>query len=295
MHTTLDEWEILQAVVQLGGFAQAAKQLHRSQSTISYAVSQLQAQLGVKLFEMKGRKAHLTETGRALLADAELHLAGFHQLEERARSLASGGESDVRLSVDSIFPNERLFAALAEFKNRFPYVRPQLRQGTFLSADAELSMHHAQLCITGLATREFFARPILAIRMIAVARSDHTLHSVKRNLQRADLMQHLLVTIEGVASGTLKHQPRWPAQRVLAVNSIESAIDAVGSGLCYGWLPQYRIRAGLENGDLLPLHLPSGGVREVRLHLVCKDFDANSREVNSMANLLGRDGPVEVI
>lgn len=88
MKTTLDEWEILHTVVQLGGFAPAAKQLNRSQSTISYAIARLQEQLGIKLFELKGRKAHLTEVGRALLADAEPHLAGFHQLEQRARSLA---------------------------------------------------------------------------------------------------------------------------------------------------------------------------------------------------------------
>ena len=120
MKTTLDEWEILHAVVQLGGFAPAAAQLHRSQSTISYAMARLQAQLGINLFELKGRKAHLTEAGRALLADAEPHLAGFRQIEHRARSLASGGESEIRLSVDSLFPNQRLFSALAEFTRLFP-------------------------------------------------------------------------------------------------------------------------------------------------------------------------------
>jgi len=295
MRTTFDEWEILQAVVQLGGFAPAAKQLNRSQSTISYAIAQLQEQLGVKLFEIKGRKAHLTEIGRVLLADAEPHLAGLRQLEQRAQSLASGGESEVRLSVDSIFPNERLFAVLAEFAKRFPYVRPKLRQGTFLSADAEFSMHHAQLCITGLATREFFVRPILGIRMVPVARRDHPLHAGKRALQRADLLQHMLVTIEGTASGILKHQPRSPSQRVLPVNSIEAAIDAVRSGFCYGWLPMYRIQPALDNGELLPLRIPSGGVREVRLNLVCKDFDSCSRELSAMTNLLGSDRQVEVI
>src|SRR6476661_8880797 len=114
MNTTIDEWEILHAVVQFGGFAPAAEQLNRSQSTISYAMSRLQERLGITLLELRGRKAHLTEAGRALLADAEPHLAGFHQLEQRAHSLASGGESEVRLSVDSLYPNDRLFAALAE-------------------------------------------------------------------------------------------------------------------------------------------------------------------------------------
>ena len=120
MKSTVDEWEILQAIVQLGGYAPAAQQLNRSQSTLSYAIARLQDRLGVKLLEVKGRKAHLTEAGRVLLGDAEPHLAGFQQLEQRAHALSSGGESEIRLSVDSIYPNERLFAALFEFTRRFP-------------------------------------------------------------------------------------------------------------------------------------------------------------------------------
>lgn len=293
MRTTLDEWEILQAVVQLGGFAPAAKQLNRSQSTISYAIARLQEQLGIKLFETKGRRAHLTELGRVLLADVEPHLEGFHQLEQRARSLASGGETEVRISVDSIYPNGRLFAALAEFARLFPYVQPKLRQSTFLSADTEFSVHNAQLCITALLSREFFSKQILAIVMVGVARRDHPLHGIKRKLNRPDLMQHMLVTIEGSASGTLKHQPRVPAQRVLQVTSIEAAIDAVRSGLCFGWLPAYRIQADLANGELLPLRLPAGGTREVRLNLVYKDLSSLSREVNVLADLLGFNRELE--
>jgi DNA-binding transcriptional LysR family regulator len=133
MDTTLDAWEILQTVVQLGGFAPAAEKLNRSQSTISYAIGRLQSQLGVRLFEIQGRKAQLTELGRVLLADAEPHLAGFHRLEQNARLMASGGAPEIRLSVDSIFPDDRLFAALASFSSSFPYAKPKLRQGSFLS------------------------------------------------------------------------------------------------------------------------------------------------------------------
>jgi DNA-binding transcriptional LysR family regulator len=293
MRTTLDEWEILQAVVQLGGFAPAAKQLNRSQSTISYAIARLQEQLGIKLFEIKGRRAHLTELGRVLVADVEPHLEGFHRLEQRARSLASGGETEVRLSVDSIYPNGRLFAALAEFARLFPYVQPKLRQGTFLSADTEFSVHNAQLCITALLSREFFSKPIFSIGMVGVSGRDHPLHAIKRKLNRTDLMQHMLVTIEGAASGTLKHQPRVPAQRVLQVTSIEAAIEAVRSGLCFGWLPANLIQADLAHGKLLPLHLPAGGTREVRLNLVYKDLSSLSREVNVLADLLGFNRELE--
>jgi DNA-binding transcriptional LysR family regulator len=294
MNTTLEEWEILHTVVQLGGFAPTAEKLNRSQSTISYWIARLQEELGIRLFELKGRKAHLTEMGRVLLADAEPHLAGFHQLEQRARSLARGGESEIRLSVDSIFPNDRLFAALAEFTRQFPYVRPKLRQSTFLSADFEFSTHNSHLCVTGLMSREFFVKPILDIKMLAVAHRDHPLHLLRKKLSRAEMLQHMLVTVEGVAAGS-RHQPRGPAQRFLAVSTIEAAIDAVRSGLCFGWLPKYRIQPCLEDGELLPLHMPAGQTREVRLSLASKDLSSSSRELNALADLLGIGRGLEAI
>ena len=295
MDTTLDAWEILQTVVQLGGFAPAAKKLNRSQSTISYAIGRLQEQLGVRLFEMHGRKAQLTEAGRALLADAEPHLAGFHEIEQRTRVMASGGASEVRISVDSLFPNDRLFAALATFSRTYPHVRLRLRQGTFLSADTEFSLHNAQICVTGLVAREILVKQILAIEMIAVARRDHPLHSIRRKLSRSDLIRHTLVTIESAASGSLKQQPRLPAQRALPVSTIDSAIAAVRSGLCFGWLPRYRIQSELDRGDTVALPLPVGKTRDVRLHLVCKDFSAGNAEINALAEMLGMSRKPEVI
>jgi DNA-binding transcriptional LysR family regulator len=295
MDTTLDAWEILHTVVQLEGFGPAAERLNRSQSTISYAIARLQLQLGVRLFEIHGRKAHLTEVGRLLLADAEPHLAGFQQLERRARLMASGGASEVRLSVDSIFPDDRLFGALASFSRSFPHVRPKLRQGTFLSADSEFSLHNAQLCVTGLMSREMFVKPILAIGMIAVARRDHPLLSIRRRLSRSDLTQHMLVSIESAASGSLKHQPRLPAQRVLPVGTIESAIAAVRSGLCFGWLPKYRVQSEIDRGDFVALALPSGKTRDVLLNLVCRDLSASNSEANALAELLGMSREPETI
>ncbi len=295
MDTTLDSWEILQTVVHLGGFAPAARKLHRSQSTISYAIRRLQEQLGVQLFEIHGRKAQLTEAGRALLADAEPHLAGFHELEQRARAMASGGACDLCLSVDSIFPDDRLFEVLAAFSHSFPHVRLRLRQGTFLSADAEFSLHDAQICVTGLASREPLVKTIVVIGMIAVAHRDHPLLSIQRRLSHSDLLQHLQVIIESAASGSLKQQPRFAAQRILAVSTIESAIAAVRSGLCFGWLPGYRVQPELKRGDFVALPLPAGKMRDVRLNLVCRDLDASNTAVRALANLLGMSREPEVI
>src|SRR5258707_13962781 len=63
---TLEQWRALQAVVEEGGYAQAAEKLHKSQSTVTYAVQQIQKLLDVQVFEIRGRKAVLTDGGKVL-------------------------------------------------------------------------------------------------------------------------------------------------------------------------------------------------------------------------------------
>ncbi len=287
MNSTLDEWDVVRAVVRLGGYAAAARHLKRSQSTISYTIAKLQEKLGIPIFILTGRKASLTEFGRVLLAQAEPHLCGFEQVEQRARSLASGGESEIRVSVDSLFPNHRLFAALAEFSRRFPHVHLKLEQGALMSPDVEFSTHDAHLCISGIVSREYFVHPILEIRIIAVARWDHPFHQQKRQVSRADMLGQTLVNIEGVSVGSGKRQPLAATQRHLAVRTIEAAVDAVRSGCCFGWLPTYRIQSALDSGELIPLRMSTGSERQVRLNLICTDPSTSSREVLMLAELLG--------
>ena len=46
---SLEQWRALQAVVERGGYAQAAEALHKSQSTLTYAVQKIESLLGAEL------------------------------------------------------------------------------------------------------------------------------------------------------------------------------------------------------------------------------------------------------
>ena len=131
--------------------------------------------------------------------------------------------------------------------------------------------------------------------MQAVARFNHPLLRNQRKLSRVDLIQHVSVIIEGNSSGESRSQPRLPSQRSVPVSTVESAIEAVRSGFCFGWLPLYRIQPYIDSGDLVPLNLAVGSRREARFHLVCRDLDASSQELRSLAELLGLNRELDVI
>jgi DNA-binding transcriptional LysR family regulator len=79
------------------------------------------------------------------------------------------------------------------------------------------------------------------------------------------------------------------------VNTIEAAIDAVRSGLCFGWLPIYRIQPYLSSGELVPLRLSVGRERVTHMSLVHSNIDSTARERRALADLLGANRGVEVI
>src|ERR1700675_5201698 len=101
---SLDQWRALLAVVDEGGYARAAKALNKTQSSVTYAVQQLESQLGVKAFKIEGRKASLTPTGDLLYRRARYLLDEATGLEQSAIRLSAGCEAEIRIAVEGIFP-----------------------------------------------------------------------------------------------------------------------------------------------------------------------------------------------
>ena len=90
---TLDQWSALVAVVEAGGYAQASARLHRTQSTVTYTIKKLEELLGIKAFELQGRKAVLTPAGQAL------YRRGKALVEEASRVERVGARSRPRLGA----------------------------------------------------------------------------------------------------------------------------------------------------------------------------------------------------
>ena len=128
MKATLDQWRMFKAVVEYGGYARAAEAIHKSQSTISYAVHKLQEMLGVQLLEVEGRKAILTEHGRIMLARANQLLEQADNMGQIAASLSSGVEAKIRLALEMIYPYDQLFAILQAFSAKYPNTRIELEE-----------------------------------------------------------------------------------------------------------------------------------------------------------------------
>ena len=265
---TLEQWRALQAVVDHGGFAQAAEFLNRSQSSVSYAVGKLQHQLGVPLLRIKGRRAELTDHGGAILRRARYLLRDAYSIEEFAASLEKGWEPEIRVVVDAAFPAELLMEALRGFKPLSRGSRVQLTQVVMSGADDALEEGRADLVIGGRIPPHFLGDVLLEIEFIAVAHPDHALHQLQRDLTIADLEPelHVVISDSGIRN---KRDSGWlPAEHRWTVTSIDDAIEAIRAGLGFSWLPRHRIEHLIAGGQLLPLPLREGRTYREHLYMI---------------------------
>ncbi|WP_367027346.1 LysR family transcriptional regulator [Methylococcus sp. ANG] len=270
---TLDQWRTLIAVVEAGGYARAADQLHKSQSTLTYAVQKLERLLGVKVFEMQGRKAVLTAGGQVLYRRGKMLMEEALRLERVAAGLSAGWEPELRLAVDTIFPTWLLLECIARFAEEQPETRVELIESVLSGTDEALLEGRADLAIGSSMPPGFVGDPVMRVRFIAAAHPDHPLHRLGRPLTLEDLSQHRHLVVRD--SGRERSRtPGWLNERRWTVTHKETSIRAACMGLGYAWYAEDIIRKELEAGELKPLPLREGAERWATLYLIFADRDA---------------------
>src|SRR6267378_3155999 len=98
---SLEAIEVVDMIARHGSFAAAAEQLHKVPSSVSYAVTRIEEQLGVRLFERRGPRVILTSAA---------------DLQSRMRQIATGYESELRLVHDSLIPTTALMEDIRAFE-----------------------------------------------------------------------------------------------------------------------------------------------------------------------------------
>ena len=107
--------------VACGSFSAAARRLRKSQSTISTAISNLEADLGVALFDRTTRHPTLTPQGEQVLSYVKAILAASDRLDELAISLSDETEARLTFVLSDTLHPDVLEDLLQQFDSRFPH------------------------------------------------------------------------------------------------------------------------------------------------------------------------------
>jgi DNA-binding transcriptional LysR family regulator len=240
---------------------------------VSYAIANMEAQLGVTLFERAGaRRPRLTEAGRAILSDSRGLALALDGLIAKARGLIQGLEAEVALVVDVMLPAKRLVKALDEFRKKYPTVALRLRvealgavTQTVLEGLAAFGVSGPLQMDSDLLTRG----PAGSIKLIAVAAPDHPLARLGAQLGKisaAVARDHVQLVLTDRSSLTEGRDFGVMAVRSWRLADLGAKHALLLAGLGWGNMPKPMVSDDLKRGRLVRLEIESDADLVYRFH-----------------------------
>jgi len=267
---TLDQLRVLVTVVEVGSFAGAARKLNRATSVISYTVANLEAQLGVRLFDRATtRKPQLTDAGRMVLGEARLVASSVDGLQAKTKSLLQGLESELHVVIDTFLPKDRVVDALTTFFATYPTVSLHLSVET-LGAVTQLVMNRcASIGVSGpLDTIDGIERiAIGAVRLVPVAAANHPLALAGRNPPGAG-RTHIQLVLTDRSPLTKGRDFAVMGNRTWRLADVASKHMLLNAGIGWGYMPEPMVSDDLVAGRLVLLDMPDVVPGDYPMHAI---------------------------
>lgn len=255
---SIDQLRIFLAVVEEGSFGRAAKRMGRAVSAVSYGIAQMEAQLGVELFDREGsRRPALTEAGRGLLAEARAVADRADALLAKARSVHAGLESDLALAIDVMLPGDVTANVLRDFRTMFPTVALRLNVEALGAVAACLLEGEAALAIGGpvIGVHPGLERQAIgAVELVPVAAPGHPL--ARAAVEPGESRRHLQLVLTDRSPLTQGREFSVLSPESWRLADLGAKHALLREGIGWGNMPRHMVRADLANGALVELDLP---------------------------------------
>lgn len=258
---TFDQLEVFVAVVEHGGFSAASRALHRTQSVVSYTVANLEAQLGLALFQRSGTKRpQLTEAGRSVLEDARRLMGDLDLLRSRLNALDDGLEGQLGVAISNAMPSDIVVEVLRAFRERYPTVSLNVTVGTLgtvmeavLAGKAVIGFGGAMNNPGGAVVTERIGWAMT----VPVAAPGHPLGRLGRELQPADVRDDTQIVVYDASGLTKGRDFNVFSLKTWRVSDNATKLLFIRSALGWGGLPESLVREDLANGRLVRLRFPA--------------------------------------
>jgi DNA-binding transcriptional LysR family regulator len=270
---TLDQLRTFIAVVDEGNFSAAARHLRSAQSVVSQTMAALEAQLGVTLFDRRGRPPVLTEAGRALIAEARTATGGVDRFKARAKSLAGGLEAELSVVVDVMFPIAVVTEAVGAFQARFPDTPLRLYVEALGAVIQPVLDERCAFGVMGslpTAPPHLTMEPLLDAPMVMVAAPHHPLCADGGPISVESLRRHIQLVLTDRSTLSTGREFGVLSPKTWRLADLGAKHAFLRAGLGWGGMPLDVVAADLASGRLVRLTIddPAPSVHVMTLSAV---------------------------
>ena len=252
---TLKQLYSFEAVVRLGGFTSASKELHITQPAVYMQVQQLQQNIGAKIFNINGKTITPTFIGKKIYETAvrAINVVENSKLEIEQNLNPDSGHLQIAVATTA---NSFVSRLLSRFKKEYPKMTFYIDVTNRHALLDNLKNNNADLVIMGeppknipLISSAFMKNPL-----IAIAHPDNELLT-KKKISIKDLNKETLLTRE-IGSGTRITIERFTGldfNSDIQINSNEAIVEAVQAGLGIGFVSKHSVNLQLKNNIIKQL------------------------------------------
>ena len=270
MKIDLDALETLEAIHETGSFSAAARRLHVTQSSVSYAINRLEERLDVEIFDRSGHRATLTNAGRMILDEGQVLLDGARRLETKASQIATGWEPRLEIIIDGILPMAPVIDVLKRMADADVPTHIQVKMESLGGVAYRFEEDDADIMLV----KDFdlgshlTAHALGAVNVVLVAAADHPLTRQEGDVTLEDLRNHIELTIQDSSARESKDEREFGGTRVFYLSDFHTKRLALLEGLGFGWVPLHLIDEDLEEDRLVELPYTGGSRYDFKPQLV---------------------------
>ena len=257
-NATFRQLRVFTEVARHLSFARAAENLHLSPPAVTMQIKELEAQVGLPLFERAGKKVSLSTAGEYMLVYARKILATVKDAEDAAARLQ---RAETGLLTIGFVSTAKYFMMklIADFRRLHEGVDVQLALGNREQLVVMLKNNEVDIAVMGRPPKEMQTRPepFAAHPHVFVAAPEHPL-AQRGQLSVEDLRPYDFIVREP-GSGTRAAMQKFfdetyvePRMKI-QLGSNETIKQAVMAGLGLGFLSLHTIGTELEQGRIAML------------------------------------------
>src|SRR3954447_13689873 len=255
---TLDQLRTFIAAAEQGSFSAAGRKLRRAQSVVSQTLANLEAQLGVQLFERRNRYPVLTTEGQVLLREARTVTDHMDALRAHARSIREGLEPELSVVVDVMFPMAALTQAVGHSREQFRHTPLRLyveALGGVVQPVLDGTCNIAVLGSLPLVPDAMVAEPLADVPMITVVSPEHALARYRGPIALKTMAEHvqLVLTDRTALSQGRNFGVLSPLAWRLADMGSKQAFLRAGFG--WGHMPAHMVKDDLDQRRLVRIKI----------------------------------------
>lgn len=253
----VEAMKVAVAVARRNSFSAASRELRLSAASVSRIIAELEADLGVRLFNRTTRQINVTDAGREFVEKSTGLLEELDIMRSVVRERHETPKGQLRVSCVTAFGNERLAPIMPEFSRRFPQLEVSIDLGNRL-VDLIGERFDVAIRVGPLNDTSLIAQKIFTQRIVFVASPTFCeRYGVPRTLNElVSLPSVMQVSGEWGRVHRFLHYGTatdFEVPQRLTMNSARAVRNACVTGQGYSLLPDFVVAEDIRENRLVRL------------------------------------------